>query len=411
MTISILVPIGVRLPERLAADIASKLTYLSETIITAGLEAGADGMHSVCFEVSGPDADLEGATRTLVEQMSRSYQDIPAEIAWRAPDSPAFGGDALATLEARGDVIRQGSGLYGLGPRMVVLKQLLEEDLDHIARELDAEFHSFPSLLSLDVLAKGGYFSSFPHHLTFASRSRRNLGAIGAMASAGSGLADAVGRAVMPPGHALQPNLCFHCYAMLEGRSLDRDLVISCQGVCFRHEGVRFHGLDRLFEFTMRELVFVGQPGFVLAGRDRLMELTKSLVQAWGLAAQFETANDPFFANAYASRRFFQLATKAKYELLAPLPHEGHLLAIGSFNMHGEFFTRPFDIRLDGARAHTGCVGFGLERWIYAFVAQHGADPEAWPAALRIRFESRLALGSRSRPATGRKPGPAGGTE
>ena len=28
---------------------------------------------------------------------------------------------------------------------------------------------------------------------------------------------------------------------------------------------------------------------------------------------------------------------------------------------------------------HSVCVAFGLERWIYSFMAQHGIDPGVWP--------------------------------
>jgi hypothetical protein len=35
----------------------------------------------------------------------------------------------------------------------------------------------------------------------------------------------------------------------------------------------------------------------------------------------------------------------------------------------------------------TGCTAFGLERWVYAFFAQHGTRPEAWPAAIREDLE------------------------
>ena len=394
MSLSVTIPLGRRLPSRLYADIEGKLTYLSERIITATLVEAEGGQHSACFELDAPDPGLAGATQSLVERMARFFQDLPTEIAWESLCAPTYGGNALAGLEARGDLSRQGAGLYSLGPSLVLLKRMLEEDLDQIGLTLQAEVHIFPSLLSMEVLEKGGYFSSFPHHLTFASRVTRDLGVIGGIGGSGAKLTDAIDRALVAPEHALQPNLCFHCYALMEGRNLARNLVISCQGVCFRHEGIRFHGLDRLFEFTMREFVFLGDPDFVLAGRDQLMKLTQDLVQAWGLAARLETASDPFFADVYASRRLFQLATKAKYELLAPMPYEDKLLAIGSFNLHGEFFAKPFAIQSGDACAQTGCVGFGLERWLYAFLAQHGPDREGWPASVRDRF---LGLAARPR--------------
>ena len=34
----------------------------------------------------------------------------------------------------------------------------------------------------------------------------------------------------------------------------------------------------------------------------------------------------------------------------------------------------------DGRHAESACMGFGLERWAYAFLAQKGLDRSRWPA-------------------------------
>ena len=38
---------------------------------------------------------------------------------------------------------------------------------------------------------------------------------------------------------------------------------------------------------------------------------------------------------------------------------------------------------------HSVCVAFGLERWVYAFLAQHGDDPARWPEPVREAPEFR----------------------
>lgn len=35
----------------------------------------------------------------------------------------------------------------------------------------------------------------------------------------------------------------------------------------------------------------------------------------------------------------------------------------------------------------TGCVGFGLERWVIAFVSQYGVDPNNWPQKVKVKEE------------------------
>ena len=62
----------------------------------------------------------------------------------------------------------------------------------------------------------------------------------------------------------------------------------------------------------------------------------------------------------------------------------GERIAVGSHNYHSDFFGRVFHADLEtGGPMHSVCVGFGLERWVYAFLQQHGSVPSAWPDAIR----------------------------
>lgn len=63
---------------------------------------------------------------------------------------------------------------------------------------------------------------------------------------------------------------------------------------------------------------------------------------------------------------------------------EDERVAAGSLNYHSDFFGKAFDCNVEGAGPmHSVCIAFGLERWIYAFLTQHGDDPSAWPDVVR----------------------------
>ena len=52
--------------------------------------------------------------------------------------------------------------------------------------------------------------------------------------------------------------------------------------------------------------------------------------------------------------------------------------------MHEDFSGRTFSITAsDGKPAFTGCLAWGLERWVLAGFTQHGFDPSRWPGSLR----------------------------
>ena len=134
----------------------------------------------------------------------------------------------------------------------------------------------------------------------------------------------------------------------------------------------------------MREVVFLGAADWVQASRQRVIEAFQELVVELALDGSLVTAHDPFFVSRFAAKRYFQLLTRAKYELRLSLPYSGGSLSVGSFNIHEDFFGRSFGIRMsDDGFAATGCVGIGLERWVWALFAQHGLDLARWPESAR----------------------------
>jgi hypothetical protein len=57
-----------------------------------------------------------------------------------------------------------------------------------------------------------------------------------------------------------------------------------------------------------------------------------------------------------------------------------------SFNYHQDLFGGLYGINIDGETAHTGCVGFGMERVTLALLKTHGLDPIKWPASVRAKL-------------------------
>ena len=128
----------------------------------------------------------------------------------------------------------------------------------------------------------------------------------------------------------------------------------------------------------------MGDEAFVLDVRQRLIEDLSAFLEKLNLNCRIETANDPFFSNDAAMKNVFQNASRLKYELLARLNHSGEYLAVGSINLHLDFFGNAFDIRLpDGGHVYSGCIGIGFERLAYALYCQFGHEVDRWPNELR----------------------------
>jgi len=378
------IPLGRPLPPGLLEDLLSRLAYVSEHITGYESRTHDDGMVTLLLDLDGPADRVREDVMLLVERMAAGYRPVEKIVLWKSPCRSSCQEDVFARMLATGEAVPEGTGVFSCGPLVARCMRRLRGDLERLAHLLDAQERLFPDLVSIELLEKCGCFESFPHHLGFASRPVRDLQRIRELHLKPSGDdGSRITQALAPPSFALQPAVCYHCYGLFAGQELDCPQTLTCEGACYRYEGIRFVGLRRLQSFHMREFVFLGPGPFAETRRQRTIELVRELAVRWGLEARIETATDPFFVDAYPSKRFFQLATRAKYELRAKLPHDGGDLAVASFNIHQDFFARPLDIRFEGQHVHTACTAFGLERWVYAFLAQYGLDSHLWPDELR----------------------------
>ena len=161
---------------------------------------------------------------------------------------------------------------------------------------------------------------------------------------------------------ALTPACCYPLYPSLVGQLGDGDGWYSTMGYCFRHEP----SVDpmRLQAFQQREHIRVGTPDDVLSWRETWVDRIPKLLESIGLEFRTEFANDPFFGRAGRLMSRSQIEQELKIEWLVPVFGEDHPTACVSANYHQNHFGELFGISTaDGAEAHSGCVGFGLERF------------------------------------------------
>ena len=375
------------IPQELAEEFLKRLPYVSEGLsnvrllpdsrsvafeLQPGFESQSDLVASRISEVAGKLCanHRAGTSRTLAKR-----EELPS----------TFHEDPHPLLAQQGELAIFGRGRYGLGPKLVSLIEFFERRAAQMAREFNATSHTFPSLIGADVLERCRYLKNFPASLNLVSHMREDHGILQEFA-----------RSVRWNGKELEfdhqgasgvecllsPSVCFHWYMWLHDSQLPKPRAITALGKCFRYESTNLTGLERLWDFSMREIVFVGPADYVLSSRNKLVELSTALLDELGIAYEISTATDPFFVDSYAVQAAYQQGFELKYELLAPLPYSGKKLAVGSINYHQDFFGRSFSIETPEGPAHTGCIGFGYERLALAFIAQHGVDEKNWPTSV-----------------------------
>jgi seryl-tRNA synthetase len=263
----------------------------------------------------------------------------------------------------------------------VTLRRQIEHALADIAHAETTNEWCAPAGVSLETLERAQYFSSFPQWLTTASHLSGDeavLQSIAASESPARSVRSTLGAAEV----ALPPAVCYNTYAAVADSTIDAPLLMTAQGTCWRHEGEQHSALERGWAFTMREIVCLGAAWDVKSFLDRGVDLASVLAGRLGLETEIVVASDPFFAPSARGRAALQRIKGLKHELVFRFP-DGRPLAIASFNDHEQFFGDAFAISLsDGTSASSGCVAFGLERWLLAVLVTHGIDPSDWPAFL-----------------------------
>jgi seryl-tRNA synthetase len=296
--------------------------------------------------------------------------------------------DPMPELLDRGEVSQEANGIYSLGPLLTRLIDFFESQFIDLADSFEAPPYRFPTLIPASYLERVNYFRAFPHSLTFVTHLREDLDAIDHFAQ--HAVCDKHGLNTPPESFArfqtlLSPAVCYHLYFALADKALPNgQLAATAVGNCFRYEAINLNSLERLWNFTMREVIFVGSKDYVLQNREIARQRMQTAFEKIGLAYRVESANDPFFIGEFRKQAAFQSAFQLKFEIRASLPFKRSTLAVGSYNYHQDFFGRNLNISLpDGSPAHTGCVAFGLERIAFAFLAQYGLEPSLWPPSVR----------------------------
>ncbi|HEY3818988.1 MAG TPA: hypothetical protein VGL81_17580 [Polyangiaceae bacterium] len=367
-------------PADLRTDVHERLAHAASGILAHAI--AADGT-SVTIDLADDAVAEVAAARVaeLVDTMTARHREAPRVVVHEHRLTPLRTAAVWDELAAAGIVSLEGPGLATLAGEAVEVVEAFDRLLLAVARgTYGARLRQYPTLIATEALDRAHYFASFPHHATFALRVRDDLDAVVGVAQRPEARAGLLAE----PSHILSPAVCFHAYVELRDRPLAEPLVLTARGRCFRWESRNFATLERLWDFGMREVIFVGAEKWVEEGRRAWVEETAKLIDSLHLDAWIETANDPFFAQNFVAQRYFQRVSHTKYELRLSLPYApGRSLAAASYNLHRDYFGRSFGIVDGGGFAHTACVGFGLERVAWALFAQHGPRVEDWPGAVR----------------------------
>ncbi|MBA3771275.1 MAG: hypothetical protein H0X13_01940 [Ramlibacter sp.] len=396
-TVEFVLDLSRSIDSELAADIEKQSVYVSEDLVSLRVIEDQTQV-KVTHKASGDSEKVRDKATRFLDAMLQRFRRIEPTVHFRRQGSamakPAR--KVFQQLEERHWAFQHSEGVVSLsGPALDLMNAVDGTFSREYKRRFSAVMRAYPAMIKASLLARCGYFEMHPNALSFVSHLVNDFDEIEAFRQANSAsteLRTTHSGAFAPVHHCLNPAACFPCYENLENQTIDADgLVLTWKGRVFRYESSNTAGLDRLGEFNVRELVFIGTDEFVMKGRADAMALTIAMMGEWDLSGRIETATDPFFATVYADKTFWQETMDVKYEVCLDVEPKDdgapRSIAAGSMNLHGAFFGDRFNIRDHlGEPAFTGCVGWGLERWVLAVFSQHGMDVAKWPHALRAQI-------------------------
>ncbi|MGW5271513.1 aminoacyl--tRNA ligase-related protein [Streptomyces sp. NPDC004044] len=261
-------------------------------------------------------------------------------------------------------------GIAVLTSEEAALFDALEARFQDIAAALGARPVAGPALLPEEDLARLDFFRNFPQlGLPVATLTDEARGEL------------ARGEVSSPsPEHPLTSTGCYlptaTCYGLLvsqKERTFETPEVITSIGRCFRNED-HYDGLRRLRAFHMREALYIGSQEGVVEHLSRATELVLGLADRLDIKVGREPATDPFYLGD-GSRALLNQLDPVKFEFVSD---DG--TAIASVNRHRNFFGERLGIRFGDESAFSGCLAFGVERWVHALLQVHGDAQRALAA-------------------------------
>jgi len=173
---------------------------------------------------------------------------------------------------------------------------------------------------------------------------------------------------------AFIPAACLPIYEFVGNKGIDDVPTIFSIRNKVRRTEKTYDSIFTLSEFQQREFVIFGTKDHVEEFITRGCEKLKSLVQKINISASLDISNDIFYQDNNPAKALFQIASKSKIELRVRIKTVPTPIALSSCNNHRTHFSKKFTIQKNKKLLHTGCIAFGLDRWVLASLMLWGKN-------------------------------------
>ena len=373
-----------------ADELNKKIWYLSEELKEYSLQYKEDYCIGINFKIEENEyVSFTKYLRNILENDIYGLKNIITKVLWSHPLTKDISENLTMNLLLKSKLVYEhGEGQISIKYPLTELFEFFDVIFKNIAIQLfDAEQFIFPTLIKSKVLSDAGYFESFPNLWNFVSRLHNDYSTFNKFKTDSFDLRS-IGDLAFTTGYSLPPTMCYYVYDMLRD-SIISNKAVTTRGKSFRYESKYCKTMSRLWDFTIREIVFLGTKEYVNQSLEKYRLVIVSLMDMLGFAGECMYANDPFYlTNNAALRVNIQKMNRSKVELRLNVSNKDKV-AIASFNRHNQFISKSFNLYANDMHefAYTACIGFGLERLVFAFLCQYGVDEKNWPKLIRNNYK------------------------
>ncbi len=344
---------------------------------------------------------IDRMIRLVKEKIEKQYYEGKKEywhLLWQSEEKEhAWDRDPSEEMQRRGWIKLMGKGKWFYFPPAAAIMRAMERiAIEEVIRPLGFKEVIEPMHVSFETWIRTGHLEGMPGEIYYICEPKSRE------AEEWERFVDLLKITRRVDEEELMKNLkvpkegvcyaqCPNIYAALAGRTLAEDdlplLLFERSTPSDRYEAGGKHGIERVDEFHRIEIVYIGTKEQLLQLREKLIEryrhvFNNILELEWRMARV-----TPFYLQQAGIAGSEEEEAKGTIDFEAYLPYRGdrskEWLEIQNISIVGEKYVKAFNIKSQKSQLWSGCSGIGLERWMVAFLAQKGMEPDRWPESFR----------------------------
>ncbi len=327
---------------------------------------------------------------------------------YSGPKEPKFRSDPNEYIEKIGWIKRYSVGQWFYTPPIThIIRKFQELFIETVLEPLGFIEAIYPKIIPVEMGLKTGHIKGTVNQMMFTCQPKSyNIEDfeefIDLVMVLDTVPKDVLKEHLRDPSHWLCFAQCEPFYWFFGNEIIDPAILpvkwFDRSGPSFRWEAGGIKGLERLMEFHRIEVTWLGEPKQVIEIRNQLLDryeyfMDKVLDLEWRWAWV-----TPFFlvhAGEIEEEGEIDINQPGTIDFEAWIPYRGtreennNWLEIGNISIHGTKYSESFKIkhRKPDKIIWSGCSGFGVQRWLIAFLAQKGFNPDNWPEEVRKKIE------------------------